>query len=71
MKLYLFEAHPEDMGWDTYSGFVVRAKTRKDAIRIVNDADEQGGSWDKTNCSNLAPKVQGKEGVVLAAFEAG
>jgi len=65
VKLYLFKS--DFVGYDIYVGFVIRAKTRKDAMSIANKVD-RGGRWGVKECTHLASNVKGKAGVVLDSF---
>ena len=68
MNIYLLET--DAPGWDSYLGFVVRAKTRRRAQMLCNDA-ARSGNWSEGTCRCLASDVKGKEGVILESFQEG
>lgn len=84
MKLWLLESRDDSpiniWGYDTHAGFVIRAKTEKDAREIAhgrsywneNMDHPNEAPWldpDYTTCNEL--KQSGEPGVILSDFRAG
>lgn len=74
MKLWLLKKLDEEVGWDEYAGFVIRAPTSDEARQIANAetfCSQVGEFLDprKTSCEEL--KAEGPTEVILSDFRAG
>lgn len=68
LKLYL--CTPETCGWDQYKGFVVLAKNKSEALKIVTD--KNGDSFEPSQGYITIEEVDmNKKGLVLYSFNAG
>ena len=71
MKLFLL--HRGGVAWyDQYEGKLIRAETEKRAREIANeDIRGEGKIWDRDEVICEIITLSGKEGVVMADFNAG
>lgn len=72
MKLYLV-ARTDDIGYDEYDAFVVRAASPEDAAAVV--ADSHNYTWPvKNGGENIEVtelSADGEETIILSSFNAG
>lgn len=72
MNIYHLHVKPGfDSPYDSYLGFIIRAKSAKQARKIAskNAYDEGGCVWlDKKYSYCKIVKLDGKEGVILGSF---
>lgn len=74
MKLWLISMPGGFPGWDVYYAGVIRAETEQDARRIaerVLNSDRNPGEWMAPEVACVPIDVQGGEGLILGAFNAG
>jgi len=64
--IYLVE-RKDDVGWDEYDAFVVRAKNEEEAITICSEQ----AFFNKDNTTVKEINSKGKSGVILGSFNAG
>lgn len=70
MPLYLISRNDE-VGYDEYDSFVVRAKNRKEALEIIAAKHNFGGCWRDHDVKFEIIKETGKSEVILGSFNAG
>lgn len=68
MRIYLIKTD-DPRGYDNYFGFVVRAKSRKRALEMVDKRDFD--FWEPKHCKCIASNVKGKEEILLEDYNAG
>lgn len=70
MKLFLL-SRTDNVGYDEYDAFLVRAKTEEEARQLANPK----GSWSSwTTPENITCEIisnRGVAGVIIASFNAG
>ncbi len=74
MKLYIITAK-QDVGWDEYAGFVLYARSPKDARKLAatETEDREKNTWLNPRLSTLKElsSTSKNEGVVMYDFKAG
>lgn len=68
MKLWLVE-RKDEVGWDEYESFVVRAETAKQAFNLAGIASDDFLNRDTLEISIIRGK--GRAGIIHSSFNAG
>lgn len=71
MKLYLVK-RTDNIDWDEYRGFVVRAENEDEALKICYDESLLiGTAFEKHNTIITELIYQGEKGIILSDYKAG
>lgn len=80
MNIYLFKRDPEEVEYDEYAGFVVRAQNEDKAIELIGDnynLEYEGGNFNHEHYTYdftitlIASGVIGEPEVLLTDYKAG
>ena len=70
MKLYRVY-RTDNVGWDEYDSFIVRAENEERALELCLEAEYGDKNFIKDNVVFVELTVEGTEGIILGSFNAG